>query len=255
MEELDVVDVPEFDAAIGAAGNHVVLDDGVVDVGEFFAGFVGGRCAGVAEGDAAVAIENPVALDEEVLGADPDEYRGATAAVAAFYVSKGVVAENPFIEGHHVDGGDVVAVEEPIGGRNFVVFEIAEAHGAADGVDVWIVAGGAFDGADADVAEAAVEDVDVARGVFGFDFDAVGTGFGEGEGSDGDVRAIGDVDDVVAIVAGFPTFALECDGGWIAGNAADGDVLFGAEDEGAIEFVDARFDDEGGVGRELFAEG
>src|SRR5688572_28920214 len=117
--------------------------------------------------------------------------------------------DRPSLQSHHVDRGDVIAVEQPIGGWDFRIFEIAITDGAIDGADVWIVAGRTFDGAHANVAEAAVHNVNVARRVLSLHFDSVRPRFGEGQAVNKNAIAVAYVNDVVAFVANVPPFALQ----------------------------------------------
>ena len=213
MPNIDGVRVPELDAAISATNDAVVSDCPGRNIGERFAGNVGGGLAGIAEGNATVAIDDEVALDDDVFGPDPNENGGAGATVSTFDIAKNIVAESPVLERHHVDARDVIAAEKPVLGWDFCIFEIAETHRTVDGLHLRVLVGGTFDGADADIAETAVVNVDIARGTFGFDLDAVGAGFGKSEIGDSDLFAVSNVKEIAAV--GFPARAEQCDLGGI----------------------------------------
>ena len=101
--------MPEFDPAIRPADDEVVANDSVGDIDEPLPGGAGRGLAGIAEGHAPVAIDNQISFDHDLPGAHPDEDRGAPTAVVSFDVPETIVADGPVLEGHHVDGGDVIA--------------------------------------------------------------------------------------------------------------------------------------------------
>ena len=144
---------------------------------------------------------------------------------------KSVVTEGPVFERHHVDGGNVVAAEKPVGGRNLGVLECAVADRAFHRANIRILSGRAFDRAHADIPEPAVVNVDVFRGILGFDFDPVGAAVRERKVGDGNAFAAGNVEKVIAHGLTVPSLAAEDHPGRISRSAAQGDILLLPEDK------------------------
>ena len=79
----------------------------------------------------------------------------------SFDVYKGILANRPVLQRHHVNCRDVVAAKLPIAGRNFRVLEVAKADGAAGRNRS--LRGRAFQATRADIQEVAMIEVDVLR--------------------------------------------------------------------------------------------
>src|SRR5205823_5725425 len=175
VENLDSIGVPKLDPAIRPAGDKVVADHAVGDVGEAFTRAIRRGLAGIAVGHAPVTVDDEISFHHDVPGAHPDEDGRARAAVASFDVPENVVADGPVLQRHHVNGADVVSAEQPVGGRNPGVLENAIANRALHRARVRILSRRTLDRAHANVAEAAVVNVNALRRVLGFDLDPVRT--------------------------------------------------------------------------------
>ena len=203
--DLDAIGVPQLDPAVRPTGDHVVTDDAVGDVDQPFAGEIGGGLAGIAEGHTPVAVHDEIALHYHPPRAHPNEDGRAPAAVSPSDVPEDVITESPVFERHHVNGGNVVAAEEPVGGWDLGVLERAVSDRALHRANIRVLSRRAFDRPHADIPEPAIVNVDVFRGILGFDFDPVGTAVREREVGDGDALAAANVENVVAAWLGCPT--------------------------------------------------
>ena len=100
------------------------------NIDEPLSGAIGCGLTGIAEGHTPIAVEDPIAFHHNPSGSHPDEDRGTTSTVATLDIPKDIVAEGPVFQGHHVDGSDVIASEQPLRRRDFGVLEAAESDGA-----------------------------------------------------------------------------------------------------------------------------
>src|ERR1035437_479780 len=123
VEGFDPVRIPEFDPTVRTTDNDVVANDALRYVDERFAGNIGRGLARVAKRDSAVTVHDQVPLHDHLAGADPNKDGGPPAPVAALDIPEHVLAKGPVFQSHHVDGPDVVATEQPVGGRYLRVFE------------------------------------------------------------------------------------------------------------------------------------
>ena len=205
--DLDMLGVPQLDSAVRPTCNEVVADDAVANVDEPLSSDIGCGLTGIAEGYTPVAVDDEIAFHHNPSGAHPNEDSSAPAAVAPLDVPEDVVAEGPVFQGHHVNGGNVVAPEQPMGWWDLGVLEVAVANRASHCTDVRVLPRRTLDGAYADVPEAAVIDADVLRCVLRFHLNPVGPTVGEGQVRDGDPFATGDAENVVPLDFAVPPFA------------------------------------------------
>src|SRR6185503_7368870 len=235
--DLNPLGMPKLDPAIRPTEDEVIADNATGNINEPLLPAIRRGLAGIAEGHTPVAVEDEVSFHGHLPGAHPDEYGGASAAVTAFDVAKAVVAESPLLKGHHVDGADVVAAEQPVRGRHPRVLENAIADGTLHSAGIGILPRGPFDGADADVAEPAVVDVNILRRILRFDLDSVRVAIREVQVGDSYAITRADMDEVVTLSLAGPSLAPERDLGRITGRASDREVLLLSEDNDSRQFV------------------
>ena len=234
----------QADADVGIGPLARVVDEVVADGAG--AAFEAVGPAAESEADAAVAVEDDVALDDDVLGpgrvALPEVDGVFGVAVGGADADEEVVADDPVGAFVDVDSAGVGLVGPA--GRELEQAVLHEAVGDALGI---AVGGGALDELFVAVDEAAVVDAEAGDVVGGVaeDLDAVVEAPAEGEVGDGDVVG-GDPEDVFEGGGRAFVGAAQDDGVAIARQAADEGAVAGDGQGPGVEDVGAVGDEDRG---------
>ncbi len=235
MDDDTVAGMVGDDIAFGTAGNKIVADDDVIAMAARTAS------AGVAQGNAGIAIDDDITFDDTVPAVVPEEDSAAGLGGFAVDVEKNVVADGPVRGVHDVDAANVIVAHRGALIGIFpgiiavllgaVIIEKAILHTA--GVDplggvITIGDFGAFDVALPDVVADDVIDGGVMGVEVGVDFDTVLGDVLDGEVGDSNTSSMADGDTLAVDTVG----EIKYDTGPVAGSAAQGDLV-GLQGQGA----------------------